>query len=61
MRLGRGDGTMEEWDDLRRDIAEVRDKRTANYLLGEPMVSDYLAEGLEQFGLTWNDERTTPV
>jgi len=61
MRLGRGDGPIEEWDDLRRDAAEVRDKRTASYLLGEPLVSDYLAEGLEQFGLTWNDERTTPV
>ena len=61
MRLGRGDGTMEEWDDLRRDAAEVRDRRTATSLLGEPLVSDYLAEGLEQFGLTWNDERTTPV
>jgi hypothetical protein len=61
MRLGRGDGTMEEWDDLRRDAAEVRDRRTASYLLGEPMVSDYLAEGLEQFGMTSNDERPTPV
>jgi hypothetical protein len=61
MRLGRGDGPIEEWDDLRRDAAEVRDRRTASYLLGEPLVSDYLAEGLEQFGLTWNDERITPV
>jgi hypothetical protein len=61
MRLGRGDGTIEEWEDLRRDAAEVRGQRTASYLLGEPMVSDYLAEGLEQFGLTWNDERTTPA
>ncbi|HKH00690.1 MAG TPA: DUF3775 domain-containing protein [Bradyrhizobium sp.] len=61
MRLGRGDGTIDEWDDLRRDAAEGRNKRTASYLLGDPLVSDYLAEGLEQFGLTWNDERTTPV
>jgi uncharacterized protein DUF3775 len=61
MRLGRGDGTIEEWDDLRREAAEGPDRRTARYLLGEPLVSDYLAEGLDQFGLTWNDERTTPV
>jgi Protein of unknown function (DUF3775) len=61
MRLGRGDGTIDEWDDLRREAAEGYNKRTARYLLGEPLVSDYLAEGLEQFGLTWNDERTTPV
>jgi hypothetical protein len=61
MRLGRGDGTIEEWDDLRREAADGRNKRTASYLLGEPLVSDYLAEGLDAFGLTWADERTTPV
>ena len=60
MRLGRGDGGIEEWDDLRREAAEGR-KRTASYLLGEPLVSDYLAEGLDAFGLSWSDERTTPV
>jgi len=61
MRLGRGDGTIDEWDDLRREAAEGRNKRTASYLLGEPLVSDYLAEGLEAFGLAWTDERTSPV
>lgn len=61
MRLGRGDGTIEEWDDLRREAADGRNDRTAAYLLGEPLVSDYLAEGLDAFGLTWTDERTTPV
>ena len=61
MRLGRGDGTIEEWDELRREAADGRDRNTASYLLGEPLVSDYLAEGLDAFGLTWTDERTTPV
>jgi hypothetical protein len=61
MRLGRGDGTIEEWDDLRREAAEGHNKRTASYLLGEPLVSDYLVEGLDAFGETWTDERTTPV
>jgi hypothetical protein len=61
VRLGRGDGTIEEWDDLRSEAADGRNRRTASYLLGEPLVSDYLAEGLDAFGLTWNDERTTPV
>jgi hypothetical protein len=61
MRLGRGDGTIEEWDDLRREAADGRNNRTASYLLGEPLVSDYLAEGLNAFGETWTDERTTPV
>jgi hypothetical protein len=61
MRLGRGDGGIEEWDDLRHEAADGRNGRTASYLLGEPMISDYLAEGLDAFGLTWADERTTPV
>ncbi len=57
MRLGRGDGAIEEWNDLRRDAAEMRGRRTARYLLGEPLVSDYLAEGLNAFGLSWTDAR----
>jgi hypothetical protein len=60
MRLGRGDGTNEEWKDLRSDAVEARG-RTARYLLGEPMLGDLLAEGLGEFGLSWSDERTTPV
>jgi len=61
MRLGRGDGTIEEWDDLRREAADGSNGRTASYLLGEPLLSDYLAAGLDEFGLSWNDERITPV
>jgi hypothetical protein len=61
MRLGRGDGAIDDWDDLRREAADEAGQETANTLLGEPMVSDYLAEGLDAFGLTWDDERTTPV
>ena len=61
MRLGRGDGSIEEWEDLRREAADGGNNGTASYLLGEPLVSDYLAEGLDAFGLTWADERTTPV
>jgi hypothetical protein len=59
MRLGRGDGTIEEWNELRREAADGSNGRTASYLLGEPLVSDYLAEGLDEFGLSWSDERTT--
>jgi hypothetical protein len=61
MRLGRGDGTIEEWSDLRREAAEGRNGRTARYLLGEPLLGDLLAEGLEEFGVDWATERTTPV
>ncbi|MDB5547863.1 MAG: hypothetical protein JWP21_1310 [Tardiphaga sp.] len=61
MRLGRGDGTIEEWSELRREAADGRNGRTASYLLGEPMLGDMLAEGLDAFGKTYADDRITPV
>ena len=61
MRLGRGDGTIDEWRDLRRDAAEEIEGGTAQYLLGEPMLGDFLADGLDEFGLPWSEERTTPI
>ena len=61
MRLGRGDGTIEEWADLRREAARGRNGRTASYLLGEPMLGDLLAEGLDEFGIPPSDERITPI
>jgi len=62
MRLGRGDGSIEEWNDLRREAAEGREGRngrTASYLLGEPMLGDLLADGLDQFGIDWTEEMTS--
>ncbi len=55
MRLGRGDGMIEEWDELRREVREAPDGPGARYLLDEPLVSDYLAEGLSEFGISWTD------
>jgi hypothetical protein len=58
MRLGRGDGGIDDWDDLRREAADQHAGRsTARYLLGEPMLGDFLAEGLDAFGVDWTDER----
>ena len=50
--LGRGDGTLEEWDELRAEAARAHNKRTAAYLLGMPLLPDYLGEALSQFGLS---------
>src|ERR1700754_131521 len=62
MRLGRGDGSIEEWKELRREAADGRrGGATSSYLLGEPMLGDLLAEGLGEFGVSWDGERTTPV
>jgi hypothetical protein len=53
--LGRGDGTLEDWDDLRDEAQRQHSNRTAAYLLGEPLLSDHLEEGLAQFSFSCED------
>ncbi len=48
--LGRGDGEIGNWDELRAEAARAHNKRTATYLLGMPMLSDHLEEALSKFG-----------
>ncbi|MGY3617081.1 DUF3775 domain-containing protein [Bradyrhizobium sp. USDA 10063] len=48
--LGRGDGDLDEWDDLRAEAARAHNRRTAEYLLGMPLLGDYLEEALSQLG-----------
>jgi len=50
--LGRGDGTIEDWDELRAEAARAHNKRTASYLLGMPLLPNHLEEGLAQFGMS---------
>jgi hypothetical protein len=58
---------VEEWDDLRERAIEARSeykaprRETVQYLLGEPMLGDLLAGGMDELGIDWSDERTTPV
>jgi hypothetical protein len=48
--LGRGDGDLDDWEDLRAEAARAHNRRTAEYLSGIPLLSDYLEEALAQFG-----------
>jgi hypothetical protein len=48
--LGRGDGDVADWSDLRREAARVHNNRTAQYLLGKPLLADHLDEGLARLG-----------
>lgn len=50
--LGRGDGTLADWEELRAEAARAHNKRTAAYLLGMPLLPDYLEEGLALFGMS---------
>jgi len=53
--LGRGDGTLDDWSDLREEAARLHNNRTAAYLLGKPMLADHLEEGLSLLGFSCED------
>jgi hypothetical protein len=50
MWMGRGDGTIADWYELRDTACNEHNDRTALYLLGTPLLADFLSEGLAQFG-----------
>jgi hypothetical protein len=52
MRLGRGDAALDDWDDLRAEADQQHNDRVASYLLGEPLLADFLEEGLSQLGMS---------
>src|ERR1700694_4288703 len=55
MWLGRGDGDLDSWRDLRAEASRAHNNRTASYLIGTPMLADYLEEALSQFGKSFED------
>jgi len=54
--LGRGDGGIEDWSDLRAEAERAHNRRTAAYLLGIPLLADYLGEAISLFGISCEDE-----
>jgi hypothetical protein len=49
--LGRGDYTIDEWDDLMSEVRDVRESQdTVRYLIGIPLLGDHLEDGLAEFG-----------
>jgi Protein of unknown function (DUF3775) len=53
--LGRGDGDLDNWNDLRSEASRAHNSRTASYLIGTPLLADYLEEALSQFGKSFED------
>jgi hypothetical protein len=49
--LGRGDYAKEEWREARR----IHDEKETDYLIGTPLLADYLEEGLSQLGYSLED------
>ena len=48
--VGRGTYDLSEWNEALREARQEHNKRTAEYLLGLPLLGDYLHEGLAAFG-----------
>jgi hypothetical protein len=48
--LGRDDYTADDWNDVRQEASRAHNERTAGYLLGMPLLGDFLEEGLSLLG-----------
>jgi hypothetical protein len=53
--IGRGSFTREEWHEAVREARHAHGRRTAEYLMGMPLLGDYLADGLAEFGHTCDE------
>ena len=53
--LGRDDYTAADWPSVREEAARAHNERTAEYLLGEPLLGDFLEEGLSMLGFSCED------
>ena len=48
--LGRDNSSASDWAEVRAEAARAHNERTASYLLGMPMLGDFLEEGLSTLG-----------
>jgi Protein of unknown function (DUF3775) len=48
--LGREDYSATDWPTVRAEAAHAHNQRTADYLLGTPLLADFLEEGLSLLG-----------
>jgi hypothetical protein len=57
--VGRETYDLDEWAEALETARTEHSKRTAKYLLEMPMLGDYLADGLAEFGESFDDEDDT--
>jgi hypothetical protein len=53
--MGRGDGDRTDWPELREQAESEHASHVARYLLGLPLLGDYLEEALAEFGQSCAD------
>ena len=59
--LGRDDNTADDWPSVRQEAARAHNARTARYLLGMPLLGDYLEEGLAILGHACDADEINPL
>jgi hypothetical protein len=52
MWVGRGDFSRAEWGDALKLAHQRHNERETRYLIGTPLLGDYLAQGLDELGLS---------
>jgi len=53
--VGRGDYSREEWLEALEEASRIHDEKETDYLIGTPLLADYLKEGLSQLGYSVED------
>lgn len=53
--LGRGDYSKEDWREALKEARRIHDEKETDYLIGTPLLADYLEEGLSQLGYSIED------
>jgi hypothetical protein len=53
--LGRGDYVKEEWREALEEARRIHDEKETDYLIGTPLLADYLEEALSQLGYSLED------
>jgi hypothetical protein len=53
--LGRGDYAKEEWREAFAEARRIHDEKETQYLVGTPLLADYLEEGLSHLGYSLED------
>ena len=55
MWLGRGTFSIDEWEEAVQEAGDQWTKQSSDYLIGTPLLANYLEEGLSLFGYTLED------
>ena len=53
--IGRGDFSRDDWEDAKEQALQRGSKGTAEYLLGTPLLGDYLENGFNELGYSCED------